>query len=165
MESGVRPYHPTEISFVRYLRELVIDIVNNPAFCNRSIEFESDREEIQICVDKDLFRRAVENLMINALTHNPPETTVAVLVNANQKNKVTVIVRDNGIGMSDEEQAELFDRYYRGTNTKEKPEGSGLGLAIAKQIIMLHGGDIAVNSQPNQGTEFIISLPVKSDFS
>lgn len=164
LESGVRPYHPTEISFVRYLRELVIDIVNNPAFCNRSIEFESDREEIRICVDKDLFRRAVENLIINALTHNPPETTVAVLVNTNQKNKVTVIVRDNGIGMSDEEQAELFDRYYRGTNTKEKPEGSGLGLAIAKQIIMLHGGDIAVNSQPNQGTEFIVSLPVKSDF-
>ena len=68
---------------------------------------------------------------------------------------------DNGTGISDEEQKQLFERYYRGTNTSEKPEGSGLGLAIAKQIITLHGGDISVNSKPDQGTEFMISLPVK----
>lgn len=161
LESGVIPYHPTEIPFVRYLRELVIDIVNDPAFCNRSIEFESNREEIRICVDRDLFRRAMGNLIVNALTHNPPETTVTVLVNLNQSDKVTVLVFDNGTGISDEEQKQLFERYYRGTNTSEKPEGSGLGLAIAKQIITLHGGDISVNSKPDQGTEFMISLPVK----
>ena len=161
LESGVIPYHPTEIPFVRYLRELVIDIVNDPAFCNRSIEFESNREEIRICVDRDLFRRAMGNLIVNALTHNLPETTVTVLVNLNQSDKVTVLVFDNGTGISDEEQKQLFERYYRGTNTSEKPEGSGLGLAIAKQIITLHGGDISVNSKPDQGTEFMISLPVK----
>ncbi len=67
------------------------------------------------------------NLIVNALNHNPPETTVTVLVNLNQSDKVTVLVFDNGTGISDEEQKQLFERYYRGTNTSEKPEGSGLG--------------------------------------
>ena len=62
--------------------------------------------------------------------------------------------------MSEAEQAELFNRYYRGTNTKEKPEGSGLGLAIAKQIVVLHGGDITVRSKPGEGTEFVVCFPL-----
>ena len=61
--------------------------------------------------------------------------------------------------MSEKEQSELFNRYYRGTNTKEKPEGSGLGLAIAKQIITLHNGNIAVKSKRGEGTRFTIVLP------
>ena len=64
--------------------------------------------------------------------------------------------------MSEAEQAELFNRYYRGTNTKEKPEGSGLGLAIAKQIINLHNGNIHVKSELNEGTQFTVILPPTS---
>ena len=60
--------------------------------------------------------------------------------------------------MDEAEQAKLFNRYYRGTNTKEKPEGSGLGLAIAKQIVVLHCVNISVKSSPDIGTEFIITL-------
>lgn len=161
LESGVIPYHPKEIPFIRYLREVVIDIVNDPAFSGRNIQFEGGVEEITVCVDIDLFRRAVGNLIVNALTHNPPDTEITVIANLDGRNKISVIVRDNGTGMGREEQSELFSRYYRGTNTKEKPEGSGLGLAIAKQIVTLHGGDISVKSELGQGTEFIVSLPVK----
>ena len=64
--------------------------------------------------------------------------------------------------MSEAEQSELFNRYYRGTNTKEKPEGSGLGLAIAKQIINLHNGNIHVKSELNEGTQFTVILPPTS---
>lgn len=77
-----------------------------------------------------------------------------------ENQNIYISVRDNGIGISETEQAELFTRYYRGTNTKEKTEGSGLGLAIAKQIIVLHGGEIAVKSKIGEGTEFSIRLPV-----
>ena len=59
-------------------------------------------------------------------------------------------------------RSKLFERYYRGTNTKEKPEGSGLGLAIAEQIVTLHGGEITVKSQLGIGTEFIIHVPCKN---
>ena len=121
---------------VRYLKELVIDIANDPAFSNRSIEFECDLPEITASIDPDLFHRAVCNLVVNALVHNPPHTTVTVSVIEDKEKGICLSVRDNGVGISETEQAKLFTRYYRGTNTKEKSEGSGLGLAIAKQIVV-----------------------------
>lgn len=159
LESGALPYHPEQVRLVRYLKELVIDIVNDPAFSNRNIEFECDLPEITATIDPDLFYRAVCNLVINALVHNPPNTTVTVSVSEDNGHGICLSVRDNGAGISETEQTELFTRYYRGTNTKEKPEGSGLGLAIAKQIVVLHGGDIVVRSELGKGTAFLILLP------
>lgn len=159
LESGAFPFHPQQVRLVRYLKELVIDIANDPAFSNRNIEFACDLPEFTVSIDPDLFHRAISNLVINALVHNPPTTKVIVSVLKENQN-IYISVRDNGIGINETEQAELFNRYYRGTNTKEKTEGSGLGLAIAKQIIVLHGGEIAVKSKIGEGTEFSIRLPV-----
>ena len=161
LESGAFPFHPQQVRLVRYLKELVIDIANDPTFSNRDIEFksESNLSELTVAIDPDLFRRAVGNLVVNALVHNPPDTKVIVSVSEDKQKGICITVRDNGVGIKAAEQAELFTRYYRGTNTKEKPEGSGLGLAIAKQIVVLHGGDIAVKSKSGEGTEFSILLP------
>lgn len=160
LDSGAVPYHPQTVRLVRFLKELVIDIINVPAFMERGIEFENDIQECEVCLDINLFRRAVNNLIINALTHNPPETKVTIRIAADEKQRILICISDNGIGMSDEEQSELFNRYYRGTNTKEMPEGSGLGLAIAKQIITLHNGYITVKSKRGEGTQFTVVLPL-----
>lgn len=160
LDSGGLPYRPQTVRLVRFLKELVIDIVNDPAFAERKIEFESNVGECEICLDVDLFCRAVNNLIMNALTHNPPETRVVIRIDTDPEKGILICISDNGTGMDDKEQSELFNRYYRGTNTKEKPEGSGLGLAIAKQIITLHGGDIEVHSKPGEGTCFTIVLPL-----
>lgn len=159
LESGALPFHPKQVRLVRYLKELVIDIANDPAFSNRSIEFECDLPEVTATIDPDLFHRAVCNLVVNALVHNPPDTTVTVSVAADKEKGICLSVRDNGTGISEAEQAKLFTRYYRGTNTKEKSEGSGLGLAIAKQIVVLHNGEITVKSEAGKGTVFSIVLP------
>lgn len=156
LDSGAMPFHPQKINLVRYVKELVIDIVNDPAFKDRDIVFESKVQDLEISLDTDLFRRAMNNLIINALTHNPQETKVKISIDMNADKEAYIYISDNGKGMSEEEQAELFNRYYRGTNTKEKPDGSGLGLAIAKQIITLHGGVIEVKSKLNAGTQFTI---------
>lgn len=161
LDSGAMPFQPQKVNLVRYLKESVIDIVNDPAFKDRDIVFESSVQDLETCIDTDLFRRAMNNLIINALTHNPQETKVKISVDMNVDKEACICISDNGKGMSNEEQAELFNRYYRGTNTKENPEGSGLGLAIAKQIITLHNGDIAVNSKLNEGTQFTIILPAE----
>lgn len=160
LDSGAIPYNPQKICLVRYLKELVIDVINDPAFSKRIIEFESNIPELTTHLDSDLFRRAVQNLIMNALIHNPHDTKVTVILDLESPKKVCISICDNGVGMSDIEKSEIFSRYYRGTNTKEKPEGSGLGLAIAKQIVILHGGEITVKSKLNEGTEFIILLPV-----
>ncbi len=161
LESGAFPFHPQQVRLVRYLKELVIDIANDPVFSDRDIEFESESNlsEHIAAIDPDLFRRAVGNLVINALVHNPPDTKVTVSVSEDKRKGICISVRDNGVGIDEAEQAELFTRYYRGTNTKEKPEGSGLGLAIAKQIVVLHGGEIKVKSKSGEGTEFSILIP------
>ena len=159
LESGSIPYQPKDMRIVRCVKEWVIDIINDPAFSDRDITFESNTPECIAHIDPDLFRRAVQNLIINALTHNPADTKVKVTVTVTPENRICISVQDNGMGISETDQADLFNRYYRGTNTKEKPEGSGLGLAIAKQIVMLHGGTITVESEVNVGTEFMISLP------
>ena len=162
LDSGSMPFNPQSVKLVRYMKELVIDIVNDPAFKDRNIVFESNAQDIEICIDADLFRRAMNNLIINALTHNPPETKVTISININSEKEACIYILDNGGGMSEEEQSELFNRYYRGTNTKEKPEGSGLGLAIAKQIITLHNGDIIVKSKLDEGTQFTVVFPLES---
>lgn len=159
LDSGTFPFHLQQVRMERYLKELVIDIVNDPSFSDHEIAFESDAADVSAAIDPELFRRAVGNLVINGLVHNPPDTKVTVSVWEDTGNSVCISVRDDGKGISEEEQAKLFTRYYRGTNTKEKPEGSGLGVAIAKQIVSLHGGEIAVKSRVGEGTEFTIRLP------
>lgn len=162
LDSGALPFQAQKVNLVRYMKELVIGIVNDPAFKDRDIAFESKVQDLEICIDTDLFRRAMNNLIINALTHNSQETKVNISVDVSTEKEACIYISDNGKGMSNEEQAELFNRYYRGTNTKEKPEGSGLGLAIAKQIIVLHGGDIEVKSKLNEGTQFTIIIPLEN---
>ena len=159
LEAGAFPYVPQEIRIVRFLKELVIDIANDPVFSGREIEFESDMPETVLAVDPNLLQRAVQNIVINALVHNPVDTSVKVAVKKETENSFSVAICDNGNGMSENEMADLWNRYYRGTNTREKSEGSGLGLAIAKQIITLHNGEIMVKSQLGIGTEFVILLP------
>jgi signal transduction histidine kinase len=160
LDSGAFPFTKQNVRLTRYLKEIVIDIVNDPAFLDRNIEFDSNCDDLEIAVDSGLFRRAVQNIIINALIHNTKETQVESEVELNVlQNIVYIRIRDNGVGMTETEQSQLFRRYFRGTSTKERSEGSGLGLAIAKQIVELHSGEITVTSEPHEGTEFIISMP------
>ena len=100
LDSGAFPFHPQQIRLVRYLRELVIDITNDPAFSSRDLEFESDLAEFTFALDPDLFRRAVQNLIVNALVHNPPETKVIISITEIQESGIHISIRDNGVGMS-----------------------------------------------------------------
>ena len=156
LDSGSVPFAPKTVSLTRLVKEWVIDIINDPAFSSRDISFEGD-EDINCSIDPALMRRAFTNLLINALTHNPDGTKV--VVKAELKDTILITISDNGAGIDETELEHLFDRYYRGTSTSQKPEGSGLGLAIAKQIVTLHKGDIRASSRPGEGTDFVISLP------
>jgi len=159
LDSGAAPYNPQKIRLTRFMKELVIDILNDPAFSERTIEFEDTDDETSADIDANLFRRAVQNIIINALVHNSPDTRVSISLQKIAEGSVSITISDNGAGMDESELEKLWDRYYRGTNTKERTDGSGLGLAIAKQIITLHGGEISVKSTVGMGTEFSIIIP------
>ena len=99
-------------------------------------------------------------MVSNAVKFTPIGGLIEVLVE-DLDNKVKIIVKDNGIGISEENQKKIFDRFNQvvDENSEEKG-GSGLGLTITKQLIILHGGEIYVNSEVGSGSEFIIILPV-----
>jgi signal transduction histidine kinase len=103
--------------------------------------------------DEDALRRAVENLVANALTHGRPPVRIAVR-RAGDRARVTV--RDAGAGLSAEEARMAFDRFWRGPAARERP-GSGLGLAIVRATARAHGGDVEV-----AGAAFTIDLPAGS---
>ena len=83
--------------------------------------------------------------------------TIWINAEASESNCVKVKIRDNGPGMPPEIQENIFDPFF---TTKSIGKGTGLGLAISYQIITKHQGTIEVNSQPGEGTEFVITLPI-----
>jgi len=114
---------------------------------------ESNRT-VLIDVDPIRIREVLTNLLANALRHTPSEGRIEVAV-AETAGLVTVVVSDTGEGIAADELPRLFDRFYKGSESR----GSGLGLAIAKGIVTAHGGDISADSTPGQGTTIRFSLP------
>ncbi|MDO4274353.1 MAG: HAMP domain-containing sensor histidine kinase [Eubacteriales bacterium] len=155
LENGIMPVPKNRHDFVRFAKELVIDILNDPLYENRSVHFKCEEKQILFSFDDKLMARALQNLIINAFCHGNDETEVVLEVVTSGK-ILDMTVRDNGPGIMPEEADKLFQRYYKGTDTGQKTEGTGLGLAIAKSIIEAQGGTISVESEIHIGTCFKI---------
>ncbi|MDD4509875.1 MAG: HAMP domain-containing sensor histidine kinase [Oscillospiraceae bacterium] len=156
LQSAALPIKKERQNLTRFLREVVIDILNTPEYEERDVRFVPDREDAECAFDPMLFRRALNNVIVNSLKHNSAQTTTVITLNTEKG--VTICIKDNGCGMTKEELDGLFTRYYRGTSTEVKAEGSGLGMAIAQQIVEAHGGTITAKSEPNAGTQITIQL-------
>ena len=142
------------------MEETVLDMKDYIEEKGLELIFDTDVEEKLIMCDKLDIERCIINLVSNAVKFTPIGGLIKVLVE-DLDNKVKIIVKDNGIGISEENQKIIFNRFNQvvDENSEEKG-GSGLGLTITKQIITLHGGEIYVNSEVGSGSEFIIILPV-----
>ena len=113
-----------------------------------------------VSVDPDRMAQVLGNLVSNALRHTPAGGHIS-LVAVREADQVMLAVQDTGAGVSADELPHVFDRFYRGGESREGDGGeSGLGLAIAKSIVELHGGTISMESIPHQGTTATIALPV-----
>lgn len=105
-------------------------------------------------------RRLLTNLMDNAIRHTPRGGDVQIRVR-HAGATVTLAVMDTGTGIPAEHLPRIFDRFYRVDHARSNGRGGrGLGLAISKQIVEAHGGTIAVDSRPNDGTRFVVRFPV-----
>jgi len=125
---------------------------------NCTFELDIPKEMNPVFVDKDLIRVAVTNLMSNAVKYNEENGTVTVTVE-DTEDATQIRVADTGIGISEEEEAQIFDKFYRSTDERVQAIGGhGLGLALARQIIELHHGKLLLNRDREEGAEFIINL-------
>lgn len=110
--------------------------------------------DVMLQADELLLKRIMDNLITNAKKYTPVGTKVMVEAQHTGK-EVMLTIADHGPGIPQEELDNLFERYYRGTNTTDDTTGTGLGLAITKQLIDLHNGTISVRSD-RDGTVFIL---------
>lgn len=111
--------------------------------------------------DPQMFRRAINNLLSNALRYTPEGKAVTVSLRE-QENNVELVVANPGVPIPEEHLPRLFDRFYRVDPSRQrKGEGSGIGLAIVKSIVSAHHGKIRVESDA-VSTRFILSVPKKT---
>jgi len=119
-------------------------------------------EQVEIIGDRDRIKQALLNLIGNAIQYSPPNSKVSISMCKNEED-VQISIEDNGPGIPKEDLDHIFDRFYRGEKSRQRNQisGFGLGLAITQFIIHQHHGKIYVNSVQNEGTTFIIEIPIK----
>lgn len=106
--------------------------------------------------DIDWLEQVFSNLLDNAFKHSPDGGEVKISARDTATNYVEVTVVDSGPGIPPEQLPYVFERFYQAGGVRT---GTGLGLAIAREIVLVHGGKIEVNSTPGEGAEFIVTLP------
>jgi signal transduction histidine kinase len=147
------------ISFIKGITKINQTLANNKKI---KIVFNSDVESLEIDIDKDKINQVLDNLLTNAIKFSNENTIVEVNCSV-KEDKAIVSVKDQGIGISKEDQAELFKLFSSAGKKGTKGEKStGLGLVIVKQIIEGHKGRIWVESKTNSGSSFIFELPLNS---
>ncbi|MCY7454449.1 HAMP domain-containing sensor histidine kinase [Bacillus altitudinis] len=157
LKNGALPINRKPVELGEFLASIMDEFSRSTLSEDYMSSFEDQTEGVMFEIDKAWFRRVIENLLANAVKHNQKGTLIqAVLSETNDE--VRIEMTDNGRGMAQETVDHLFNRYYRGTNTNDPTNGTGLGLAIAKELVLLHDGDIQVESELGQGTTIAIIL-------
>lgn len=129
---------------------------------NLKIKIQKPKEKLpKISVDLEKLSLAIQNLLHNAIRYNNLGGKVTISLKCDKK-KITVEIRDTGVGIPRDQQNRVFTKFFRGANViRMETEGTGLGLFIAKNIIEGHGGEIWFESEEGKGSTFYFTLPVK----
>jgi len=155
LEEGKVENMPEEMN----LKAFIVDIITEMKSMKtdgQKLEQEHAGKEI-VLLDKKLLRNVLFNLISNAIKFSP-EGGVIVISSQVQNSSVRISVKDNGIGISKEDQKHLFQRFFRGHNATHI-QGTGLGLNIVAKYAEQMGGSIHFESEENKGTTFTIIIP------
>mgnify|MGYP000864624787 CR=1 FL=1 len=159
MESGAEQLQPAQIHVDRIL-QLIVAMARQRA-SEKQIELSLDVEPgLQpIQTDELLVRRIIDNLVSNAIKYTPAGGTVHVAA-GRLGDSVQIAVKDTGIGLTEEEQRLLFERFFRSSRPEARQErGTGLGMALVQESLRRLGGHIGVESQVGQGSTFTVLIP------
>lgn len=147
------------------LKDIASEYWQHAHLAGIQIQVEVDENISIVSGDLSLIRQAITNLLGNGLKYAP--NSGPMILRAQQSNgEIIFSIKDNGPGISKEDQTRLFEKFYRvKARGTEKVKGSGLGLAIVKSIAERHGGRAWVQSQRGNGTTFFLSLPVRQQMA
>jgi PAS domain S-box-containing protein len=152
---------PIERSLVK-LREFLQDVFDNVSRSDRdknlNFHIELPNDFSVIFLDKDLLRIAINNLLTNAIKYSDPGGNIT-LVAEETEDSIRIAVRDDGIGISGDDQERIFTKFFRSDdNAVRRRSGHGLGLSLCQEIVQMHNGALTVESTPGEGSEFTIEL-------
>ena len=143
------------------LNELVIETVQDILYTNSKHDINIFHDfECEVDGDKDRIGQVLINFLTNAIKYSPNADKVEVWIRQLGKNRVSVSVKDFGIGIDEKDHEKIFERFYRvGGKEEQTFPGFGIGLFIAKEIIQRHGGTIDLTSEKGKGSVFTFTLP------
>jgi heavy metal sensor kinase len=162
-DSGAQSLQLRAIPAIALLRQIATDW--QPMFSEAHLRFETDlpSEEVQVNADESSLRRLLVLLLDNARKYTPADGQVSLRA-VREANRLTITVKDSGIGIEPEHLPRIFDRFYRVDRARTRGEGgAGLGLSLAKWIAAQHHTRIEVESTPGVGTSFSFPLAVAGD--
>ena len=160
--SRIQDEDPLKNAVPILLSDLILQAIDESRLAAESREIKIEfikNNEIRILGDESQLEMAISNLIENAINYSPNKTTVVVSLNK-VDGLAEIKVKDQGIGISDENIERIFERFYRVDPARSRQTGgTGLGLSIVKHIITNHGGDITVWSAQGEGSTFTMRLP------
>ncbi len=154
------------ITFVQTeLNQLIINIVKRmkPLADVKEIKLDYTllKEEVLADIDKTKFVLAISNLVENAIKYTAERGFITITIDCDHQNAF-LSVSDTGIGIAEEEINKIFERFYRVDKTRNRETGgTGLGLSITHSTILMHNGSIKVNSKEQEGTTFLVRIPLR----
>ena len=167
MEAGARPYRLQPVSLAQLVQSVVDDFRREAAPEGFTVTCAvspggADSADGAMDADPDAIARALWNLLDNAVKYSGTGRRVSVTV-GRQDGSLAITVRDEGLGIPRDEQAEIFNKFVRGAASRAHGiRGTGIGLAMVRHIVEAHGGRIHLESVPGEGSTFTIVLPLQA---
>jgi two-component system, OmpR family, phosphate regulon sensor histidine kinase PhoR len=159
LESEHVKFDPKLYRLDRQIRNLILSC--EPQWVEKGIELDVSLDEASIVADEDLLSEVWLNLIHNSIKFTPPAGKIAVAL-CKLESQIEFKITDTGPGISPDDQARIFERFFKADKARERAKGgSGLGLSIAQKIVDMHKGTIAVENQLGHGATFLVSLPIE----
>lgn len=146
----------SEFSLDEQIRQIIL--LFEQEWTNKNINLDIDLDKVDYIGNEELLAQVWQNIIGNAMKFTPDNGLIQISMKKSNDN-ITVSIADNGIGMDENTQSRIFEKFYQGDKSRTL-KGNGLGLALAKQIINLHKGSISVTSQEDNGSTFKVHLPI-----
>ena len=143
-----------------HVSDIINDMLEQQRWLHQKHTFETDLKPglPEIYADYNQIKQVLINLLENAVAYSEEGTRIVVRARA-VDGEVEVSLSDQGAGIPPEDREKIFDKFYRGAQTRQRPGGTGLGLAICQALVLAHGGRIWAESEAGQGSTFYFRLP------
>ncbi|WP_425449272.1 sensor histidine kinase [Dethiothermospora halolimnae] len=161
VETGFLDMNVKNVNIIEVVENITQSVVVMAKYKGINLVFDTDMEMKILACDPDKMERIILNLLSNAIKFTPKGGNIYVKVYVND-DRIKISVKDTGVGIPQDKLGDIFEIFNKlETNSNVNKQGSGIGLSLVQSLIEAHDGDITVNSKVGEGTEFIVSIPVK----